>query len=76
MRLSIETNDDGTVKMFVERDDGTTLEHTGARDDFEVKFKPKKGAKDDDMVVELYARFRTKHPKKTDGQPLPPKGQK
>jgi len=69
MRLSIETNDDGTVKVSVERDDGRVLNFAGDRDDFALSFKPVKGAKDDDQIVELYARFRTKHPKKTDGLP-------
>lgn len=76
MRLSIETNDDGTVKMSVERDDGKKLDYAGTRDDFELSFKPVKGAKDDDMIVDLYARFRSKHPKKTDGLPVSPKDQK
>jgi hypothetical protein len=76
MRLSIETNDDGTVKMSVERDDGKKLDYEGTRDDFELSFKPVRGKKDDDMIVDLYARFRTQHPKKTDGQPVSPKDKK
>lgn len=65
MRLSIETKANGKLKVQVERDDGKTTNFEGEREDFSLAFLPVVGKEDDDMVVNLYARFRVKHP--TDG---------
>lgn len=69
MRLQLEAKSNGKIKVQVERDDGKKTDFEGEREDFTLDFKPVEGKEDDDIVLVLYGRFRTKHPK-DDGTPI------
>jgi len=69
MRLSIETLPNDKIKVTVEREGKIPVNFLGDRTDFVLELIPEQGNEEDQSVMDLYERFRVKHPK-SDGKPL------